>query len=314
MTLVDRWMNSATFAPDGVDGGAPSDGGGAGGPSPSAGSGGEAGGGGVSPGSDPAGGAPDPGWNNLGSADDLDHIEVPAQPEPLPEIPPEVPKPVQPPQPQPAPTEPLAAKPPTSEASPAGAQPLTADDPWRIAEGLEANRDEVIAHLATAKFALSEADVRDLDTDVTTAVPKLLARVFLESQVSMQKFLAQAVPGMIKKYNTVSSANDSAEKRFFEAHPSLNATDPQHRSTAVRIATLYRQANPGIPLDQLIAEVGPMVMASLRINGSAAPSAAAPQGRTPKPQAFRPAVNGGGGAPIASEPANEWAGLGQQYD
>jgi len=192
---------------------------------------------------------------------------------------------------------------------------LSAADPWKVAEALDANRDMVLAHLAQTKFALSDADIKDLDTDVTTAVPKLLARVFLESQVSMQKFLAQAVPGMVQKYNKVTSANDGAEKKFFERHKALDMNNPQHRATTVRIASMYRQANPGIPLDQLIDEVGPMVMASLRINsgGQPQPQAAVPRG-APRAPAFTPAVNGGGGLSPTPEPGNPWEGLGRNYD
>ena len=154
-------------------------------------------------------------------------------------------------------------------------------------------------------------NVRELDADVTTAVPKLLARAFLESQIASQKFLAQAVPAMVKQYNTVTGANDDAERRFFAAHPALNGSDPAHKATAARIATIYRQSNPNLSLDQLIAEVGPMVMATLRIAGG---TPAAPAGRPLKAAAFKPAVNGGGGAPIAAEPANPWVGLGQEFD
>ena len=172
----------------------------------------------------------------------------------------------------------------------------------------------MIAHLAQAKFALSEEDIRELDADVTVAVPKLLARAFLESQIASQKFLAQAVPAMIKQFNTVTGANESAEKQFFTAHPGLNVNDPTHRATAVRIATIYRQANPNIPLPQLIQEVGPMVMAALQVKAQAAPvrpgQPILPRGGVP----FRPAVNGGGGSSPATEPPNEWAGLGQTYD
>jgi len=259
----------------------------------------------------------DMGWGALGSTDDLDHIEIPPE-QPAPVVPPEV-KPVQPvvppqpptaPEPVPPPVAATTAQPPTEGAD----RPLTASDPWRIATGLEAHREEVIAHLAGSKFALSEDEVKALDADPASAVPKLLSRVFLESQVSMQKFLAQAVPGMIKQYNTVTTANEGAEKKFFDSHRALDIKNPQHRATAVRIATLYRQANPGIPLDQLIAEVGPMVMASLRLN---APTTKSVPSGTPGPRGgtgFRPAVNGGGGAPIATEPASEWGGLGQQFD
>jgi hypothetical protein len=253
-------------------------------------------------------------WSALGSGDDLDHIEIPATPSPQPvkEAPP---APVPPPQPQPAqqPTPPQAAT--EGQPPPVAAEaPLTAADPWRIADGLEAHRAEVMAHLAQTKFALTEEDIRDLDADVSVAVPKLLSRVFLEGQMAMQRFLAQAVPGMIKQYNTVTSANDSAEKKFFETHKSLDANNPQHRAAAVRIASVYRQANPNIPLDQLIAEVGPMVMAAVGAKGQAQPSTGVPQALPRGGTPFRPAVNGGGGAPIASEPQNEWAGLGINYD
>jgi len=271
------------------------------------------------PAASPATTPTDMGWGALGSTDDLDHIEIPPEPK-APVVPAEVPpvQPVVPPSAVPAPepaTPPQAAteaQPPTQDGD---NRPLTASDPWRIATGLEAHRAEVIAHLAGTKFALSEDEVKALDADPASAVPQLLSRVFLESQVSMQKFLAQAVPGMIKQYNTVTTANEGAEKKFFDSHKALDIKNPQHRATAVRIATLYRQANPGIPLDQLIAEVGPMVMASLRLNASATPTNGGKQPVIPRGgTGFRPAVNGGGGAPIATEPASEWGGLGQQFD
>jgi hypothetical protein len=309
----------AGSAPSSSGGG---DGGGGGSPAPSSPASTDGGGGSVG-GAAPA--APEPSgldWSALGTGDDLDFTPtIPAEKPPLPTepvVPPVVP-PVLPPEPQPAqvppaqePTQPTTATPVQGDGA---AQPrLTASDPWRIAEGLEAHRAEVIPHLAASKFALTEPELAELDGSPEVAIPKLLAKVFLESQISMQKFLAQAVPGMVKKYNTVSSANEGAEKKFFDMHKALDSSNPQHRATAVRIATLYRQANPGIPLDQLISEVGPMVMATLRIAPGGAPQAAGqpaiPRGGTP----FRPAVNGGGGAPIASEPANEWAGLGTSYD
>jgi hypothetical protein len=179
-----------------------------------------------------------------------------------------------------------------------------------IAAGLEFHRDAVLAHLAQTKFALTDQDIQELETDVVAAVPKIMSRAFFESQVSMQKFLAQAVPGMVKQFQAVTRANDDAEKMFFDAHKVLDIKNPSHRAAAVRIATTYRQANPNIPLQQLIAEVGPMVAATLRLNGATRPAAATqPRGGTP----FRPAVGGSGAPPIA-ETVNEWAGLGKNYD
>ena len=164
--FLDRWMNSAMRAPDDGGGAAPSADG-AGGSSVTAGEAGAggtpSGGGDVSPGVSPAAGegVSDPGWSNLGSSDNLDHIEIPAE-----VVPPSEPakppvQPVPPPQPQPAPAPQQPAPAPATATDPqagGAARPLSAGDPWRIAEGLEANRDAVIAHLAQSKFALSEEE------------------------------------------------------------------------------------------------------------------------------------------------------------
>lgn len=321
MRTLGRWTNlyeMVLMAPEGAEGAAPGGGGdaGAGGSSVAPDSGGAApadGGGsdgGVSgPDSSPAGvaeGHTD--WNQLGSAQDLDFVELPAEQV---KEPPAAQPPVE--APKPAPVQEAPAQPtPQAQSGPEGtAGPrLSAADPMGIAAGLEANRDVVLAHLAETKFALTDQDIQELETDVVSAVPRIMSRVFFESQVSMQKFLAQAVPGMVKQFQTVTKANDDAERMFFSAHKGLDVNNPSHRAAAVRIASVYRQANPNIPLQQLIAEVGPMVSAALKLNGGMRPPAAqTPRGGTP----FRPAVGGSGASPN-TEPVNEWAGLGRNYD
>lgn len=336
---VLKWANLSTrmfFAPD--DGGgsatasagssAPSGDGGAGAvpSSPSAGESAGAASPAPAPSSSPApdsGGAaavePANPWDMIGSTDDLDHIEVPPAPA---SVAPVTPEPVAP---QPAAASPAPEPQPPSPAQPEpAAQPapasLSPSDPVAIATAMEASRNDVIAHLSTTKFALSEDDIRELETDVVAAVPKMMARAFFESQVAMQKFLAQAVPGMINNYQTVTKANSDAEDKFFTSHKALglDKNNPQHRSTAARIASIYRQANPTIPFDQLVAETGPMVAAALRLNGQvpavAPPTTQLPPGTPRGGVAFRPAVNGGGGALPVAEPENPWSGLGQQFD
>lgn len=334
---VLKWANMSTrmfFAPDDGGGSASasasppsSSGGDAGGAVPSSSPAGGSDGGSSPPSSPPAPDAapstPEPAnpWEGLGSMDDLDHIEVPAAPPAAPVVPPPA-APVPPPAatpPEVAPAAPAATPPSPAQPEPQAQPPapLSPSDPVAIANAMEANRNDVIAHLATSKFALSPEDIQELETDVVSAVPKIMSRVFFETQVAMQKFLAQAVPGMVKQYQTVTKANDDAESKFFEAHKALglDKSNAQHRATAIRLASLYRQANPTMSLDQLIAEVGPVVAAAVRANAPPAqpstPAAAMqPRGGTP----FRPAVNGGGGAPPVAEPENPWAGLGQNFD
>jgi hypothetical protein len=187
---------------------------------------------------------------------------------------------------------------------------------------MHANRNDVIAHLAQDRFALSQEDLAEFETDIATAIPKFAAKVMLESQISMMKFLSQAVPGMIQRHTGVTKANTEAETEFFETHKGLglDSKNDDHRQLAFRMASLYRQANPNMPMKQLIAEVGPMVAASLSANGKltapvsgvmpVATPPAQPRGGTP----FRPAVNGGGGASPAPAQQSEWAGLGMNFD
>lgn len=294
-----------------------------------------------SPSPDDGAGAPDEmDWSALGSTDDLDQIEVPAAPPAAAAAKPkkygaaaQVPDPAAPPAPvAPKPAAPAAAAP-AAPAAPAPAQPapageappvqLSPSDPLGIATALEANRDASLAHLAQTRFALSQEDIAELEDNAAAFVPKMMARVLHESQVSMMKFLAQSVPGMMKQFSTVQTANNQAEDQFFAAHQALglDKANAEHRKTAFRIASIYRKSNPDMPMEQLIADVGPMVAMSLKMPlvPGAAPVPGSPT-RTPqpapaaKPTGFRPAVNGGGGASPATEAANEWAGMGEEYD
>lgn len=312
----------------------------AGGASPS---GGDTGGSSVPSPSPDGGGTPSPSpspdtnsdpWGPLGSLEDLDHVELPPQPQTPPSQPPAEPAPQAPPaQPQPAAPQPQPQTPPQPVAQPQGQTPqapepqapqidLSPSDPAGMAAAMEQNAPALIQHLAQERFQLTPEEVQELETDVTSAVPKLLAKVHLQSQIAMQKFLAQAVPGMIQRHTQVSRANDEAENKFFDTHKALglDKNNKQHREVAIRTAKLYRQMYPQASLDQLISDIGPMVAMNLKL----APGAAAPQPQVPgapvMPRGgtpFRPAVNGGGGA-LPSTPAaadgNEWAGLGQNYD
>lgn len=180
-----------------------------------------------------------------------------------------------------------------------------------------------MTHLAQTRFAISDQELQEIETDVATALPKMMARVFIEGQMAMQRFLAQSVPGMISRHTKVSKANDSAEEKFFTTNAALglDRNNPTHQQTALRLAGLYRQANPQMPLEQLIAEVGPIVAAAVKATpvapgekpGTVTPTPTMPVAAKASP--FVPAVNGMGGAsPAPAMDDNPWAGLGQNFD
>ena len=274
-------------------------------------------------------------WANLGSMEDLDHIEVPPQAPPQPTPTPQSQVPPSQPQTPPQAAPQVAPQAPQPQAPQPGAptQPiqdpqapqveLSPSDPAGMAAAMEENAPALIQHLAQTRFALTQEEVQELQEDAAVAVPKLLAKVHLHAQIAMQKFLAQAVPGMIQQHQRVSTANSEAENKFFETHKALglDKNNKQHRDTAIRIAKLYRGQNPTAPLDQLISDIGHMVAKAVGAQPGqpqpGAPSAAQVPGTVMVGQtAFRPAVNGGGAPPMTPPAAgdNQWAGLGQDYD
>ena len=189
-----------------------------------------------------------------------------------------------------------------------------------MAAAMEQNAPALIEHLASTRFALSQEEMQAIETDAVGAIPKLLARVHLESHIAMQKYLAQAVPGMIQRHTQVSTANSEAENKFFDTHKAagLDKNNPQHRAAAVRVAKMYRQMYPQASLDQLISDIGPMVAKAVGAQASAQTPQPQVPGQPPiVAQPFRPAVNGGGGAipqPNAQIAGDDWSGLGQEFD
>lgn len=224
--------------------------------------------------------------------------------------------------PAPAAAAPASSPAPAPEAAatpqPGNVPTPSAGDPLALADSLEQHRDAALAHLADTRFKLSEEEITELETDAAKAVPKLLARAFLESQTQMMRFVAQAIPQMFQQQTRVQSANRSAEEKFFAAHKELDINNPQHKQTVAQYAIAFRQANPQASLDDVIKNVG--VMAKTILGVTAAPaSAAAPSppglpANAPAPVPFRPAV--GSGAPANPIPAsdNPWAGMSQDYE
>lgn len=286
-------------------------------------------GGSSSPAGTPSTDSPDP-WAALGEVD-LDYIEAPA---PTPVAPVTPPVAAQPPvQPQTPPVAPQApvdpnappvqpqAQTPQAPAPQAPQTDLSPSDPVGMAAAMEQNAPALIQHLAETRFQLTPEEVQEVETDAVAAIPKLLAKVHLHSQIAMQRFLAQAVPGMIQRHTQVSTANSEAENKFFDTHKALglDKTNTQHRQAAVRLAKMYRQMYPQAPLDQLIQDIGPMVVKAV----GAVPGAPQPQAQAQAPGTvmaggvpFRPAVNGGG-VPVpqqAPQTDNPWSGMGATYD
>lgn len=258
-------------------------------------------------------------FGDMGEVESLDDDNPAPQPPPSPPAP----APVEPAKPQepPAPTgaepaaqpkvpqaEPPPAVPPTGQQ--AASPPPTPTEPAEIAQALLApeNQGPLIEHLAANEFQLSKEDLEALEADAPAHIPKLLARTYLKAQANMHAQIARLVPQMIQKQVETMRRNMENENKFYQRWPDLDRT--KHGPIASKYAQLYRAANPKATFEDMVEDLGPIVMQAAKITPKPPTTAVnGSGGRPPQPTPFVPA-QGGPAAPPQPIPEDMWAGMG----
>jgi hypothetical protein len=257
------------------------------------------------------------------NASDLDEVEVPAEPE--------APQPAQPKPGEQKPAEPAAAAKPAAPEKPAEAKPAVPEakpaaepSPQRpsvvadrqvLLQEVAKNRDAIVSHLASDRFKLTKEESDLLDTDVSSAISKIMARTYYEATTSalnlIDRLVKQELPSLIDGHTKSTMDYSKAEDGFWQEWPNL---DPKTDGPAVnQAANLYRQMNPQAPLEDAIKYVGTMVSALTGKPKVAAPSAA------PKINGSRPFTPASGAARVVSQTQvpvdpSPFAGMGQEFD
>jgi hypothetical protein len=188
-----------------------------------------------------------------------------------------------------------SAPPGTQPPQPAESQPqFDPADPISLARALAEpeNYQAAIEHLAATQFRLEPKELEGLDVDPANTIPRLLAKATVFAQTQFLTQLSRVVPLMIQRQQAVSERHSSNLDRFYSAWPTLDKS--KHGQAVQDLAVRFRQMFPEVPTDQMIAQLGPMVLASLGmpIVAQAAAKAAAPA-RTNGSQANRGGANAG---------------------
>jgi len=229
----------------------------------------------------------------------------PPVPESKPPVTPEDPK-----QPQPQQQAPAQAQP--EQQPPAPQQAATT--PKGLAEQLETHRAALLDSLAAQHFQISKEEADALITDPASVLPKLGARVYYQAMQSALLHMEQFVPRMVQQITRDMRAHDEAEAGFYSTHKALDKA--KHGKDVRQFAAAFRQTNPQIKQEDLLAMVASAVMAKYGL--SALPAQG--NGHQP-PQAqqmppYVPASPGGGGQVSRTQVQDEnpFLGLGQAYD
>lgn len=175
-------------------------------------------------------------------------------------------------------------------------------DPGSLALALRENESAAIEHVAQSMFRLSQEDIGAFEADVAGTVPRLLARVMVKSQQQMFTLLSQFVPQMIQRHNEVTKRQTGNEDKFYSAWPGLDRE--KHGELVRTYGAAYRKANPNMPLDQMVQDLGRMVSALANVPAGAlkVPPTGTNGVRPPPSPSFVPAVAGTVGHSSAAEP------------
>jgi hypothetical protein len=172
--------------------------------------------------------------------------------------------------------------------------------------------------VANQLFQLSPDEKEALEQDVIGTVPKLLAKVFVKSQQNVLTQLGRMIPVMMQRHLEAVQRNVGNEKKFYSRWPDIKSD--KHGDSVRKYAAVYRQMHPQASLEQMIEDLGPMIMMANKIVPSVgAPAASggqprgAPNGRSPQPSPFVPA---GAGPVAASRPVEmqAWEAIFNQPD
>lgn len=217
-----------------------------------------------------------------------------------------------PPAQQPGPQETPAAD---AVASPPPAEPAQQQS---LVEAMDANRDALIAQIATDMFAMTKEEAEAIETDFTGNLPKLGARVFYQSMKATHNIINTLVPQLIERHLGAIKAREETENAFYGQFTGLEKA--KHHADVVQFAKTFRQVNPAVTRDELWSMVAASVAAKHGLTSAQAAQAVAsaanggkPSARPPATEPFAPA-RPGVTVKTTPEPENAWGGMGRNFD
>ena len=144
--------------------------------------------------------------------------------------------------------------------------------------------------LANHHYTLSHEQAEELELEPHKAIPKLMAKVYLDAVSAAIGQITTHLPRMVRLVSEQEQANQATEQTFWEKWPDLKDA----KDTVVQIGQAYRANNPTASAQDFINNVGAMAMVALKkpIAGSSQPQAPTPQPNAPFVPAAQTPVGG----------------------
>lgn len=201
--------------------------------------------------------------------------------------------------------------------------PLPTETPEQQAEASKKVRMEQHSKLKDY-YKLSDEDAASMVAAPQEVVPDMLANLHMTVLENTMQTIVGMLPQMVSQVVDVARRNEEANKAFFTTWPKL--AKQELYAPLERMIGAYRQANPEMPQDQLIKEVGAAAHLAFKIApdempgvGAVVPAVdGAPPAVPVVPVApaggFVPAVPGGGMPITPVKKKDEWGTYNDELD
>jgi hypothetical protein len=183
-------------------------------------------------------------------------------------------------------------------------------------------RDTLLSQLEKT-YAISEDDVDALRLEPETVLPKLAARIAVDSYERVFGAIVAQLPTLVTQTLRAQSETESLETEFYSKNPGLGEYAKANGrekvdAIAAQAAVLIRSQNPSIAKDDLIKLVGSATEAMLGLpSRTGGPSAAPVAERVVEEvvrRPFTPALGASAGAPQVNPPLNPFEALNAALD
>jgi len=125
--------------------------------------------------------------------------------------------------------------------------------------------------------------------------------------------MATFVPKMVQAEINNFRQSQRNEQKFWGRWAPAGLKQDQHAPLLQKYAPLYRQANPKATLDQMVEDLGPIIIAASGVKPGTAARAPNGAGSRVPASPFKPAQGGPAAVP-QQEAEDPWAGLNPQND
>jgi hypothetical protein len=216
----------------------------------------------------------------------------------------------------PPPEEPLETAPPVeepvAETPPEETEPAPEEEPPAVPPpDMTALRQKEIDRMVGV-YAIDESDARDLAVEPEKVLPKLAARVYVDTVEAVTGVLGAQLPNVVRELLRLERSREKAEDTFYSKFPALK--DAKFEKSVHSAIKVVRAQNPTASMEEVVTQAGITASLANKIPLPAEFVGEAPApAPTAKPRSFRPAQPGASRPTAPPGPTNEFEKLALEF-